>query len=148
MSTGNIQIGPYSLEKNEADNNLSIGWSNLNSNISGTLNVSIGNNNGMNMNASNNNIFIGHNVSSETLTTTGDNNTIIGYNSSSNNFSNCIIIGNNATATQNNQLLLGSSTNLVPLNGSTIVTPSSFPEGLKICINGVEYVIPLLTPPV
>jgi hypothetical protein len=66
--------------------------------------------------------------------TTGFNNTAIGYNNQSGNFSGCLILGVSATATANNQFVVGSST----VNAGAVVTETNTSSQVwNVIINGV-----------
>jgi hypothetical protein len=123
-SSGNVAIGTRTLYSNTTgDNNTSVGIDSLGSNTAGDSNIAIG------FNAMYSN-------------TTGNGNIAIGAASSSGNFNNSILIGTFATATANNQFVVGSAGS----NAGTITTESITPDKTwTVRINGVNYKIPLLT---
>ena len=71
---------------------------------------------------------------------TGSNNIALGNYAETSNFSNSVVIGNNASATANNQLVIGSNS----ANVGTIATEALTPTvSWAVRINGVNYKIPL-----
>ena len=75
-------------------------------------------------------------------TSTGNESILIGTQTAAPNFGGCIVIGSKATATANNQLVLGSS--LVPL--STAGGAGAVSTYLNVLINGTNYKLALLSP--
>jgi hypothetical protein len=67
---------------------------------------------------------------------TGNYNTAIGYNVRSGNFSNSIILGRDATATANAQIVLGSSGTPV---GPVTTESCSSTKTLTVRLNGANY---------
>jgi len=64
----------------------------------------------------------------------------LGSLTSSNNYSNCVILGTNASATANNQFVVGSN----DWNAGTVTTEALTPTvSWAVRINGVNYKIPL-----
>lgn len=64
----------------------------------------------------------------------------IGALASSGGYSYCVSLGLGATATANNQFVVGSSTQAVGVIDTASVTPT---KRWKVKINGVDYYIPL-----
>ena len=119
--TGNTALGYLSLENNTNSNNTALGYRSLNANTSGTENVAVG-------------------VDALSNNTTANNNTAIGYNTQTGNFSNSVLLGSAATATANNQFVVGSTT----VNAGAVDTASVTPtKRWKVKINGVDYYIAL-----
>jgi len=146
MSVGDttVAIGPYSLEQNTVGNNIAIGFSAAQSNITGTRLVVIGHYGGMQLDNVTDSVLIGHEVSTEDGG--GSNNVVIGSQTSTGGFSNCIVLGSGAVASADGQFILGSAGSPVLTQGASIsVPPGSFDDGLKICLNGVNYIIPLIS---
>ena len=83
---------------------------------------------------------IGCNALQGTLTT-GVDNTAIGVNAGMDgNYSGSVMIGKDATATGNNQMVIGSPT--VPA-GAVTTESLTVTKAWKVKINGVDYKIPL-----
>jgi hypothetical protein len=114
----NIALGPLGLYSNTTgNNNVALGLLALSANTTGGDNIALG-------------------YRSLQYNTTGGKNVALGYNNQSGNFSNSIILGVSATATANNQLVLGSLT--TPLN--TVATESlTSNRTLTIRLNGEDY---------
>jgi hypothetical protein len=156
---GNIALGYASLRDNTiGSNNIALGLSSLQSNIDGTFNISLGENSLLsnttgsknislgnfsleNNTSGNNNIAIGDRALQDN--TTGLLNISIGNNTKSDNYSGLIILGNNSTATANNQLVLGSSTDQI---GPLAETSRTSNRSLEINLNGEIYEILLYKP--
>jgi hypothetical protein len=120
----NIAVGRSSLEANITGNeNISIGRQALASNISGSQNVAIGRSS-----------LLGH--------TGGSQNTAIGFATRSGNFSTSVILGACATATANNQFVVGATG---AFNAGAITVESVSPTHTwQVRINGQNYKIPLI----
>lgn len=114
-SPNNVAMGPnslyslnYTAETN--GNNIAIGSSALYYCASGNYNISIGKNSGLNTIIKENNIFIGNNTKL----------------SSSDAWGNSVAIGHDATITDNNQVVLGTTTTTVYVLGSMRVMGNTF----------------------
>jgi len=82
------------------------------------------------------NIFIG--TYSGAANTTAGSNTVIGNDTNTGNFGGCVIIGRGATATANNQFVVGSA----GINAGTVTTESlSSTKTWSVKINGTDYKI-------
>jgi hypothetical protein len=140
------------------EGNTAMGWQSLIWNETGSGNVAIGNranygttgqscsnnvaigNLALLFNYGNNNVAIGY--QSLRNNTTATNNTAVGTNTASGNFSGSVILGNQATATANNQFVVGSSTTnagAVNSNGFLIGANSAW----NVKVNGTDYNIPV-----
>lgn len=120
-STNNTGVG-YQCCNGTGDSNTAIGSSALVINTTGGFNTAIG-------------------ASSLVGNTTGSSNTAVGMQTESNNFSACIILGRRASASANNQFVVGSSTE----NAGAITTETITPNRTwTVRINGANYKIPLL----
>jgi hypothetical protein len=93
------------LVNTSGSSNSAFGGSALSSNTSGAQNTAIG-------------------VGALIANTTGSNNSSLGVDTSSGNFSGSVILGNEATATANNQFVVGSSTT----NAGAVNSTSMFPQ--------------------
>lgn len=135
--SSNTAIGYSALYTNTTGgSNTAIGSSTLQSNTTGGSNTAIGLGSLQNNTTGTNNVAIGAN--SIQLNTTGSGNTAIGVNTISGNFSNSVILGNGATATNNNQFVVGSSL----YNAGTVSTESiSSTKVWNVIINGVAQKI-------
>jgi len=122
LGSQNSAFGNNALRLNTTGTgNNAFGSNALGNNFTGTRNIAIGQN-----------ALINHNL--------GSYNIGIGYDITSGNFSDSIIIGNSATATGNNQLVIGSSSR----NAGTIATEALTPTiSWTVKINGTDYKIPL-----
>ena len=115
----NTAMGDLSLERNLTSNNTAFGAASLQNTSSGSGNVGIG------ANALN-------------AHTTGSNNSALGFNTASGNFSGSVILGHAATATANNQFVVGSTgTNA----GSVVTESNSSTKVWNVIINGVAQKI-------
>lgn len=123
--SNNTAIGYQSLLANTIGaNNTACGHASLQTNISGNSNCAFG-------------------ISALDSNTTGSNNTAIGYSTSSGNFSGSTILGRLATATANNQFVVGSST----VNAGAVATAVGpvISEYWTVIINGVSKKIALIS---
>jgi hypothetical protein len=137
---GNTSYGSNSLEKNTSGGgNTSVGAGSLNENTTGSSNTSIGCSTlGLNTTGGSN-IAVGE--GSLQFNTTGSSNISIGNFTESANHDNCIIIGTLATATSNNQIVIGSTD--TPVGSVTTVGTFTPSHKFKVLLNGVEYWIQL-----
>jgi len=113
IGLSNIAIGNQSLNNNTQSGNVAIGINTLQSNTSGYNNTAIGSN-ALKLNTTGyNNTAIGSN--SFLTNTSGNNNTIIGFGADilGSSFSNSTAIGYNSKATGSNQIMLGTSSEIV-----------------------------------
>lgn len=136
---GNTAVGYSALKANQGWRNIAVGNSGIDSGFSAASdNISIGNQTFQSLTTGEFNIGIGTSVMNSC--NTGSYNTVIGNYSTALNFSNTVIIGRNAQATANNQLVIGSSS----ANVGTIATEALTPTvSWAVRINGVNYKIPL-----
>jgi hypothetical protein len=117
--SSNTAMGDLALERTTASNNTGFGAASLQNTSSGSGNVGIG------ANALN-------------AHTTGSNNSALGFNTASGNFSGSVILGHAATATANNQFVVGSSTT----NAGSVTTESNLSLKVwNVIINGVAQKI-------
>lgn len=130
--SGNVAIGEFALQDNTAgfnnvcigytagwktqgSNNTAIGRTSLQNNTTGELNVAVGS-------------------GSLSANVAGSNNSALGVNANSGNFSGSVILGNSATATANNQFVVGSSA----YNAGAVATATvSQTKVWNVVINGV-----------
>ena len=130
--SGNVAIGEFALQDNTAgfnnvcigytagwktqgSNNTAIGRTSLQNNTTGELNVAVGS-------------------GSLSANVVGSNNSALGVNANSGNFSGSVILGNSATATANNQFVVGSSA----YNAGAVATATvSQTKVWNVVINGV-----------
>jgi hypothetical protein len=102
----------------------------------GTGNVVIGRNSNVYSSGTNFSISIGEGAKSESYSVA------IGSLASSGGYSYCVSLGTGATATANNQFVVGSTAQNVGIVDTAAVTPT---KRWKVKINGVDYYIPLQT---
>ena len=134
----NVGIGQFSLHDNTTGGgNTAIGFSSSLSNTVGIQNTSVGNNSlSYNQNGSNNTA-----IGCQALNyNTGSTNTAVGSNTSSGNFDGSIILGVDASATANNQFVVGSTGTTAGVITVESLTPT---VSWTVKINGVDYKIPL-----
>ena len=134
--TLNTAVGYGALLFNDDTSNTAIGYNALRVSTTGVVNTAIGYNAAPSHTTGIRNVFIGGN--SGAFNTTGNNNTVIGNDTSTGNFSSCTILGRGATATANNQFVVGSA----GVNAGTITTetlPST--RTWSVIINGTAYKI-------
>jgi hypothetical protein len=122
--SNNTAMGDLALERTSVSNNTAFGAASLQNTSSGSGNVGIG------ANALN-------------AHTTGSNNSALGFNTASGNFSGSVILGHEATATANNQFVVGSSTTNAGAVNSTTDVPATFLWSVRI--NGTNYKILMTT---
>jgi hypothetical protein len=117
--TGITAIGYQALRLSTGNNNTAVGDSSLISNTTGQVNTAIG-------------------VSCLGGNTTGGNNSALGYGCSSGNFSGSVILGRDATATANNQFVVGSAS----YNAGAVTTATALQtKTWDVIINGVAQKI-------
>jgi len=140
--TTNTAFGVSAIGGNNTAGNLSaFGRGALQTNTSGSSNSAFGRNAlSANSSGSSNSAF---GVGCLTANTSGSNNSSLGVDTSSGNFSGSVILGNEATATANNQFVVGSvGTNAGAVNSTTDV-PATFLWSVRI--NGTNYKILMTT---
>jgi hypothetical protein len=127
----NTAIGNQSMQNNTGNRNTAIGVNTLNANI-GTENTALGRITLQANTSGNFNTGIGS--TSLSGNTTGSGNSALGYNTQSGNFSNSVILGHSATATANNQFVVGST----GVNAGAVVTETNTSTKYwEVVINGV-----------
>jgi hypothetical protein len=137
--TGITAIGYLALRVSTGANNTAVGFRSLLLNSTGISNTANG------VDALRSNTTGSNNTANGVLAllsnTTGSNNTAIGYNTQSGNFSGCTILGSEATATANNQFVVGSTgTNAGAVTTEVIVPDTTW----TVRINGANYKIAML----
>jgi hypothetical protein len=140
--TTNTAFGVSAIGGNNTAGNLSaFGRGALQTNTSGSSNSAFGRNAlSGNSSGSSNSAF---GVGCLTANTSGSNNSSLGVDTSSGNFSGSVILGNEATATANNQFVVGSSTTNAGAVNSTTDVPATFLWSVRI--NGTNYKILMTT---
>jgi hypothetical protein len=129
--SNNVGIGFTSLLNNTASNNTAIGHESALTNTSGTGITAIGYQ-ALTASTGANNTAVG--FQSLSAHTTGANNTALGHLTASGNFSGCLILGKDATATANNQFVVGSSS----INAGAVITETNTSSQVwNVIINGV-----------
>ena len=132
LGSNNTGIGALALQRTTADNNTGIGVSALRYNTTGNSNVAIGNGTLSSNTTGFNNTAIGNNAMS--VGTVGSFNTAIGYNTDAQDFSGNVVLGASATATANNQFVVGSTT----YNAGAVATEvNTSSQVWNVVINGV-----------
>jgi hypothetical protein len=139
LGEGNTGIGYGVLMLNTTgDTNVAVGYRAMLNNTTGYRNVGIGSGSLLNNTTGAQNVAIGQSALGNN--TTGADNVGIGYATDSGNFNGSVLLGKAATATGNNQLVIGSSTNNVGAIATEALVPT---ESWAVRINGVNYKIPL-----
>ena len=142
--SNNVAFGQNALSSNTTGtSNVAIGYFALSGITSQTQNVALGSQAGgtgsantavghraLNANVGQHNAALGHQAGQSS---TGSSNIIIGSLASTSTFSDCIVLGRNATATANSQLVLGSD--LYPIGAVTTETQTST-KTLSVILNG------------
>jgi hypothetical protein len=139
--SSNTVFGLDALQANTTGSqNTAMGLEVLYSNTTGTSNSSYGLQSMFFNTTGGNNSAVG--VGALINNTTGSSNSALGVDTASGNFSGSVILGREATATANNQFVVGSST-----YNAGAIDSSSFTQDKrwKVKINGVDYYIALQT---
>jgi hypothetical protein len=137
----NIAIGQSSMENNTTGSgNIGIGYGALYFNIGGFNNLAIGSATLQFNTTGSNNIAIGQGSMANIGQTNTSLNIVVGNSSHNAVFSECLVLGNEADPTANNQVVIGSSTrNLGTITTETVVVDKTW----TVRINGANYKIPL-----
>jgi hypothetical protein len=139
-ASSNTAVGSGSLSLNTFGGaNTGIGRNVLSNNTSGGSNTAIGESALSQNTIGNNNVAVGQfGLNGNSL---GSNNTAIGWATTCANYSGCVLLGREATATANNQFVVGSAfTNAGAITTETITPNTTW----TVRINGANYKIPLL----
>ena len=149
----NVGLGTSVFGGSSVSCQVAIGHSSMRKNTTGYGNTAIGYYSMCNTSTGCGNTAMGSNVMSQNSSgcfntasgyfaminnTNGSNNTVLGACASSGNFSGSVILGREATATSNNQFVVGSSS----FNAGTVTTESnSSTKVWNVKINGVDHKI-------
>lgn len=138
--SNNTAVGMYAYTYGTGNSNTAIGLQSLYNTGSSNSNTAIGYQT-LTSNTGNLNTAVGY--QSGNANTSGANNTLLGANTVTGNFSGCLILGKDATATANNQFVVGSST----VNAGAVITATSptINEYWTVIINGVSKKIALIS---
>ena len=140
IGEGNTGIGYGALMLNTTgDTNVAVGYRAMLNNTTGYRNVGIGSGSLLNNTTGAQNVAIGQ--AALNYNTTGTDNVGIGYATDSGNFNGSVLLGKAATATGNNQLVIGSSTNNVGAIATETITSN---RTWTVRINGANYKIPMI----
>lgn len=136
----NVGIGSNALAFNTfGSSNTAVGRNCLTFNTTGGSNTAIGDSALSQNTIGSNNVVVGQFGLGGN--STGNDNTSVGWGTACPNFSGCVILGRGATASANNQFVVGStSTNAGLINNETIAPNYTW----TVRINGANYKIPLL----
>ena len=133
--TSNVAIGYFALSGITTQaQNVALG---AQSGGTGAANTAVGHQ-ALFSNTGQNNAALGHQAGQSS---TGSSNVIIGKSSSAATFSNCVILGRDATATGNNQFVVGSDGYFAGSISFETITPDTT---WTVRINGANYKIPML----
>ena len=87
------------------------------------------------------NLVLGHAAGGTGVGSHGNSNVALGYAAKTGNFNSSVILGRAATATANNQFVVGSSSH----NAGAVTTETiTADKTLTVKINGVDYKIPIV----
>lgn len=128
----NTAIGRESLYSNTASSNVAIGYQSSYNNTTAANNTSVGYRSAYSNITGTNNVAIG--LQALYSNTTGSSNTAVGIDTDSGNFNSSVILGRLATATADNQFVVGSSS----YNAGSVVTAAQTQTRYwEVVINGV-----------
>lgn len=133
-------LGSEALKINQSSNNTAVGSLALQFNTSGGQNTAIGESALLSNTAGVENVAVGRNALS--ANTIGGTNTAVGGSTSSGNFNASTILGYGATATGNNQFVVGSSSFPAGTVTNAVAVQSHY---WTVKINGTDYKILLST---
>ncbi|MBP7340615.1 hypothetical protein [Niveispirillum sp.] len=133
---GNTAFGQNAMADNISDYNTAVGQGAMERNSNGSRNVAIGQGAMAYGTSGSYNVVIGVGAN---LNSTGDGNTVVGHQANAGNYEYCVVLGAYASATKNNQLVLGSSGR--PL--VTHATAGAVSEYLEVLVNGAVRKIEL-----
>ncbi len=146
-TTGNwgVAVGQNALTANTTGNqNVGIGNGALFANITGNASVAVGQN-ALGVSNASANTAVGSNALSSNIT--GTNNTAIGYGAGPNasNYSNTTAVGNGATTTTSNQIMLGNtSVTVVNSYGTfTQLSDERFKNNIQSEAHGLDFIMQL-----
>ena len=131
----NTAIGNEALSLNTTfGENTAVGYQSLKASLGGVGNTAIGSQSLAQAQYAGYNVAVG--TDSLRTNTTGDGNTAIGTATNSGNFDGSVMLGRSATATADNQFVVGSSTT----NAGTITTEAITSDATwEVVINGTTY---------
>ena len=132
----NTSVGYFSLFSSTASNNTAVGFEAAYSNTSGTNNTAIGLSALRANTTGSANIAIG--VDALSSNTTGNSNLVLGVNAQSGNYNESIILGRNATATADNQFVVGSASYPAGAIATEVLVSD---RSWAVRINGTAYKI-------
>ena len=133
----NTSLGSYSLNAcNTGGFNVAIGSNSLNACNSGNYNVAVGNQALSSTTSASNNTAIGY--QSLLANASGTNNSALGFGTTATNLSGCVVLGKNATATANNQFVVGSTGTVA---GAVTPAVNTSTQYWNVVINGVAQKI-------
>ena len=164
LTTGNnsIAIGPNTLKTNSTGgNNIAIGCDAMAAAVSSN-NIAIGHVAGKIISTGQDNVLFGANCAEELLggnenvmigsqsganSINANKNIVIGYEASANDYDECVILGHSASASANNQLVIGSSNSAITtttsaLAGTNGALPAQVDGYLSVNLNGNIVKIP------
>jgi len=149
----NIAFGNYALSQTTNNDNVAVGYNSLIANTGGSSNIGVGSNTLLNNSIGSNNSALGTNSGSSNDRGTnntfigtnsgysnrdGNNNTFVGYNTDiSGNHSHSTAIGADAKVTEDNQIVIGTTTDNVKIPGTielngTFSGDISFNNNIKV----------------
>ena len=139
----NVAIGPLSLYATggTSSSNIAIGYYCGFRNTTGGQNVAIGVSTMQDNTTGQDNLVLGHAAGGTGVGSHGNSNVALGYAAKTGNFNSSVILGRAATATANNQFVVGSSShNAGAVTTETITADKTW----TVKINGVDYKIPIV----
>lgn len=143
-SSDSVAIGNGALRQAAASKQVAVGNQALGSVVTGGLNTALGYSAASNVLGSEN-VHVGAFTDSQ-VPTTGSRNVLVGARTSATNFNDCIVLGYNAQASANNQLVLNGPIVSNTATAGSITPPSQVVAYLPIKIGTTVYHIPLYDP--
>ena len=134
----NTAIGYAALSNNNGDDNIAIGYAALQTNGVGAKNIALGYGVLPVNDTGSENIIIGYQGASDNIS--GSHNIVIGTNTNTQNVDYSLVIGTNAIAQSNNQVVIGTNAEPLGIITSGATTPT---DRWAVTINGTAYYIPL-----
>lgn len=135
-----VAVGTGANSSNEGWFNSAVGAQSLAVNVSASSTTALGYGAGSDHNGGVSNLFAGANSKG----VSGNHKVVVGAGADSKTYSDCIVLGFNAAATADGDLVLGSADAPLTTAGVPVAVPTNFTDTLTVIVNGVARQIPLL----